>query len=166
MIRFSAEAIFASSTSKSGVRIPLIEGKCEQVHTSVLNHIFQQANVSDVGNFVKMRIWNLQSLLVCLTRDEWISGWRSGLASRIQRWCLAFTHHMWWCVFWYIRDPRIGLLPDKVLKKMPLDLQKRFPIYPACPKYLAALRCGSAFPENGSAFRKDLEKVGKTQVDW
>ena len=65
MIRFSADAIFASSTSKSGVRIPSIEhedlrsstdstiftslihsiasvGNCELVHTSVLNLIFQQ----------------------------------------------------------------------------------------------------------------------------
>ena len=86
--RFSAEAIFASSTSKSGIRIPLTEHEdlrsstdstistslihsiasvrhCEQVHTSVLKLIFQQANVADVGEFVKMKIWNLQSLLVC-----------------------------------------------------------------------------------------------------
>ena len=34
-------------------------------------------------------------------------------------------------------------LADKVLKKTSLDLQKRFPIYHACPKYLAAYRCGS-----------------------
>ena len=47
---------------------------------------------------------------------------------------------------------------DKVLKKTLLDLQKRFPIYPACPKYLAVHCCGSAFPENGLAFRQDLEK--------
>ena len=52
-------------------------------------------------------------------------------------------------------------LADKVLKKTLLDLKKRFPIYRACPKYLAAYRCGSAFPENGLAFRQDLEKVGK-----
>ena len=69
------------------------------------------------GEFVTMRIWNMQSLLVCSiilwkshhTRVEWISGWRSWLASRIQGcvWCLAFTRYMRWCVFWYIRDPRI-----------------------------------------------------------
>ena len=52
-------------------------------------------------------------------------------------------------------------LADKVLKKTPLDLQKRFPTYHACPKCLAARRCGSAFQENALAFRKDLEKVGK-----
>ena len=52
-------------------------------------------------------------------------------------------------------------LADKVLKKTPVDLQKRFPIYHACPKYLAAHCCGSAFPENGLAFRQDLDEVGK-----
>ena len=65
-----------------------------------------------------MKIWNLQSLLVCpiilwrvsSTEDAWISGWRSWLASLILNWCLAFSHHMRWCVFWYIRDPRIELL--------------------------------------------------------
>ena len=73
MIRFSAEATFASSTSKSGVRNPVMEhedfrsstdstistslihsiasvGNCEQVHASV---IFQQANVAGVGNLSK-----------------------------------------------------------------------------------------------------------------
>ena len=72
MILFSAEAFFASSTSNLGIRIPLIEhedlrsstdstnptslihsiaseGNCEQVHTSVFNLIFRQANVAGVG---------------------------------------------------------------------------------------------------------------------
>ena len=49
---------------------------------------------------------------------------------------------------------------DKVMKNTLLDLQKRFPIYHVCPKYLAAHFCGSAFPENG------LDEVGKTLVDW
>ena len=31
---------------------------------------------------------------------------------------------------------------DKVLKKTQLDLQKRFPIYHVCPKFLAAHLCG------------------------
>ena len=89
MILFSAEAILASSTSKLGIEIPRVDdedlnsstestnstslihciasvGNCEQVHTSVLNLIFQQANVAGVENlFVKMKIKNLQSLLVC-----------------------------------------------------------------------------------------------------
>ena len=72
MILFSAEAILASSTSKFGIEILRIDdedfksstestistslihciasvGNCEQVHTSVLNLIFQQANVAGVG---------------------------------------------------------------------------------------------------------------------
>ena len=36
-----------------------------------------------------------------------------------------------------------------MLKKTPLDLQKRFPIYHTYPKYLAAYRRGLAFPQNG-----------------
>ena len=52
------------------------------------------------------------------------------------------------------------------MKKKPVDLQKRFPKNHACPKCLAAYRCGSAFPQNGLAFRQDLEKVGITLVDW
>ena len=52
------------------------------------------------------------------------------------------------------------------MKKTPLDLQKRFPIYHAYPKYLAAYRCGSAFSQDGLAFRQDHDKVEITQVDW
>ena len=69
-----------------------------------------------VREFVKMKIRNVQSLLVypiilwksSSTKDDWISGWRSWLASRIQGcvWSLAFTHFMRWCMFWYIGDPR------------------------------------------------------------
>ena len=73
MILFSAEAILASSTSKFGILVDdedfqsstestistsLIQcmasvRNCEQVHTSVLNLIFQQANVAGVGNLSK-----------------------------------------------------------------------------------------------------------------
>ena len=75
-IQFSAEAIFASSTSKFGTWIPLTEHEdfrsstestnstsliqgivsvrnCEQVRTSVLNLFFQQANVAGVVNLLK-----------------------------------------------------------------------------------------------------------------
>ena len=55
---------------------------------------------------------------------------------------------------------------DKVLRKTQLDLQKRFPICHACPKYLAAHCCGSAVPQNGSAFLQVSDVLGKTQVDW
>ena len=76
MILFSAEAILASSTSNFGIGIPLVDDEdfksstestistslihciasvrnCEQVHTSVLNLIFQQANVAGEGNLSK-----------------------------------------------------------------------------------------------------------------
>ena len=76
MILFSAEAILASSTSKFGFGKPLVDdedyksstestistslihciasvGNCEQVHTSFLNPIFQQANVAGAGNLSK-----------------------------------------------------------------------------------------------------------------
>ena len=76
MILFSAEAIFASSTSKFGIEIPRVDdedlnsstestnstslihsilsvGNCEQIHTSVLNLILQQANVAGVVNLSK-----------------------------------------------------------------------------------------------------------------
>ena len=71
MILFSAGAILASSTSKIGIRIRITDdedyksstestistsliqciasvGNCEQVHTSVLTLVFQQANVVPV----------------------------------------------------------------------------------------------------------------------
>ena len=76
MFLSSAEAILASSTSKFGIEIPLIDdedsksstestistslihgvafvGNCEQVHTSVWNLIFQLANVVGVVNLSK-----------------------------------------------------------------------------------------------------------------
>ena len=76
MILFGAEAILASSTSKFGIEIPRVDdedlnsstestnstslihcitsvGNCEQVHTSVLNPILQQANVAGVRNLSK-----------------------------------------------------------------------------------------------------------------
>ena len=78
MILFRADAILASSTSKFGIEIPRVDdedlnsstestnstslihciasvGNCEQVHTSVLNLIFQQAKVAGVGNLSKWR---------------------------------------------------------------------------------------------------------------
>ena len=76
MILFSAEAILASSTSEFGIEIPREDDEdlksstestnsnslihciasvrnCEQVHTSVLNRIFQKAKVVGVGNLSK-----------------------------------------------------------------------------------------------------------------
>ena len=78
MILFRAEAILASSTSKFSIEIPQVDeedlnsstestnstslihciatvGNCEQVHTSVLNLIFQQVTVAGVRNLSKWR---------------------------------------------------------------------------------------------------------------
>ena len=78
MILFNAEAILASSTSKFVIEIPRVDDEdhnsstestnstslihciasvknCEQVHTSVLNRISQQAKVVGVRNLSKWR---------------------------------------------------------------------------------------------------------------
>ena len=88
MIRFSAEAIFASSTSQSGVRIPLIRhedlrsstdsnnstssihstasvGNCEQIQTSVFESYLPISKCCWSTEFVKVKFRNMQSLLVC-----------------------------------------------------------------------------------------------------
>ena len=122
-----------------------------------------------------MKIRNPQSLLDCpsilckssLTRVEWISGWRSWLASRIQScvWCSAFTRYMRWCVFWYVGNPRIEPLWIRWWRRRRWIYKKRFPIFHACPKCLAAYRCGSAFLCNCLAFRQDLAKGG-SNAGW
>ena len=45
--------------------------------------------------------------------------------------------------------------------KMHVDLQKRFPIYYACPKCVAARLCGSAFLQNGLTFAQELDEGWK-----
>ena len=72
------------------------------------------------GEFVEMKIWNLQSLLVCfiilyrvcLTKDDCIFVWRSWLASLILNWCLILILPRLWGVnwFWYVRTPWIQFL--------------------------------------------------------
>ena len=59
------------------------------------------------------------------------------------RLCLAFDSHSLRAVMYVLTHYKSmdSTLADKVLKKTPLDLQKRFPIYHACPKYLAADCC-------------------------
>ena len=52
------------------------------------------------------------------------------------------------------------------MKKTPVDLQQRFTIYHACPKYLAAYRGGSAFTQDGLASRQEEhDKVEVTLVE-
>ena len=120
-----------------------------------------------------MKIWNLQSLLVCTiiplgvssTEDDRIFGWLSRLAFPILNWCTIFIiFHCGWMK--RLVDRWIPLIQ---LSRMRCwwrrKLQKRFPKCYACPKCLAAHLCGSALPENGLASRQDHDKVGKTLVD-
>ena len=66
--------------------------------------------------------------------------------------------HVVMCVL--IHQSSMGsTLADKVLKKTRLDLQKRFPIYHVCPKYMAE-RLFSL------AFHQDLDEEGRTLFDW
>ena len=51
------------------------------------------------------------------------------------------------------------------MKKTPVDLQKRFPIFYANPKCQASYLCGSAFPQDGVASRQDHDKVEVTLGD-
>ena len=91
-----------------------------------------------LGELVKMRIWNLQSLLVytiflwksSLTWDDWISGWRSWLASLILNWFLACSYHMWCWVLWYIRDPCARLLRISCRRRRRWICTKTFPDVP------------------------------------
>ena len=59
-----------------------------------------------------------------------------------------------------------SILKDKELMKMQVDLQKRFPKYHVCPKYMAALRCGAAIRKNASTSLQVWDEVGMTLVDW
>ena len=112
-----------------------------------------------------------------LCRDENCEGcsqqqvWRQQVWSRHWRllaWCDPNHRRISSCVIMEkCRPPGEVCLP---LRKPPRSdsrsQEKRFPIYHACPKCLAAYRCGLAFPQNGLASLQELEKVGKTQVDW
>ena len=41
----------------------------------------------------------------------------ASLPQEFVNWCLAFTHQMWWCVFWYIRTPWIQLLRTRCWRR-------------------------------------------------
>ena len=146
----------------------------ELVHTPLLNLIFQQANVAVVGEFIKMKIWDLQSLVICtnslkiLSKDDWTFGWRSRLASLILIWCLVSILHRLWRVdwFWYLRTPWIQFLLIMGWRRRCWIYKKRLPIYHVCPKCLAAPLRSSAFLQNDLAFHQELDEVGMTLVDW
>ena len=177
MILFSAEAIFASTTSKSGVWSPLTEHEDFRSSTdSTTSHFFDPQHSFRkklwTSTYLSLEIFssnkqtlltwwiclnedpNLQSLLVCsiilwrssLTWEDWISGWRSWLASLILDWCLAFTRYMRWCVFWYMRDPRIWLFRTRCWRGRRWIYKKRFPIYHACPQMLGGMSLRLSIP--------------------
>ena len=122
---------------------------CEQIHTSVLNLIFQTSKCCWCREFVEMKLRNLQSSLVCsiilervsLTNDERTLGWRSWLASLILNWCsILILLHQWWVNCWDKWELH-GF--NQFLQIM--CCKKHFPIYHVCPKCLAAHLCGSEF---------------------
>ena len=57
-----------------------------------------------------------------------------------------------------------AILEDKELRKMLVDLQKRFPMYHVCPKCLAAPLCGSAIRKTVATFLQVSGEVGMTLV--
>ena len=76
--------------------------------------------------------------------------------------------HVVMCILlrWESKD---WILLEKVMKKTPVDLQKRFPIYHACPKCLATYHCSSAFSQDGLASRQWSRKGGSNTgrlVTW
>ena len=177
MILFSAEAILASSTSKLGMWIPLFDdediksstestiftsliqciasvGNCEQVHTSVLNLIFQQANVAGVGNLSNgdlksaVVVGLLHNSLKSLLHWRWQNFWltvQTGI-SDLDPVFVSHSFPLWMSEAALLFCNTMDSIPaGKVLKRTQLNLQKSFPIYHVCPKCLAALLCGSAF---------------------
>ena len=126
--------------------------------------------------FVKTKIWNLQSLLICsinlwsisLTRDDWIFGWRSGLASLILNWCLFLTlfHCGWMNWFRYMRTPCVQFLRMECWRGRGWIFKNVSRYTILCSTCLAAHLCGSAFLQNGFSFRQELDEVRMTQVNW
>ena len=94
---------------------------------------------------------------------------KAGTISTLHNPLKIFPHqgrlNFWLTVLTGISDPRLCLAFDVHSlhgvneMKTPLDLQKRFPIFHACPKCLAALLCGSASLKNGLAFLQELDEV-------
>ena len=65
-----------------------------------------------VGGLPHNSLKNLPLWRISLTKDDWIFGWRSGLASLILNCCLALTPpRLWWVnLFWKMKTPWIQLL--------------------------------------------------------
>ena len=125
---------------------------------------------------VKMDIQNLQSLLVCSiilwkvysTKDDWIFGWRSKLASRISIlfWSFTFLRCRHMMRLLNCRTPWIQFLRIRSWRRSMWICKKRFPIYHVYPKCIAALLCGAAIRMKASTSLQILDEVGMTLVDW
>ena len=194
---FSAEAIFASSTSKFGMCIPSTEhedfrsstestnstslirsiisiGNCEQAHTTVLNLIFQQANVAGVVNMSK---WRSEICSRCWSAPKLFEKSPSLGMTEFLADCPDW--HLWsWTGVWLslitcgdVCSDTLGLHGfnsfGQSAEKSAVGFAKNVSQFSMCaPNALRPVFCGLALPENGLAFHQDLEKVGKTLLDW
>ena len=124
------------------------------------------------GEFVKMKIWNLQPLLVCSDNSlknlpHW--GWLKFLAGspdwHLWSWTGVWllTHpSMWWVnVFWYIRTPWIRLLRIRCWRRRCWICKNVSRYTMRVPNTWRPILCGSAFPENGLAFHQESGWGGK-----
>ena len=164
-----------STNSTSLIHCIASVGNCEQVQTSVLNLIFQQANVAGVGNLSKWRseicsrcwcsiiLWKVSS-----TEDDWIFGWRSRLASQISILFWSFTFLRCRHVKRFLNScpPWIQFLRIRSCRGSMWICKKRFPIYHVYPKWMAALLCGAAIRRKVSTSLLVLDVLGLTLVDW
>ena len=140
-----------NSSTESSISTSLIHciasvGNCEQVHTSVLNLVFQQPKVAGVGNLSQWRSRNLQSLLVCthnslksLLHWGWLNLWltvQTGISD------LDFVQAFHFSPPWMngaalqSMNSIDAILEDKVLMMTHLDLQKTFPDIPCVSQML------------------------------
>ena len=209
MILFSAEAIFASSTSKIRHWNTANRWRRSQKNIHWINqlHFFdpmysfrRKLRTSTylslesylpaskgcwVSEFVEMKIWDLQSLVVCplilcrisLTGDDWIFGWRSGLASLIFNWCLILTlPRRWWVnLFWQMGTPWIQVLRIRSWRRS-LWICKNVSRYTKCVpnawRSFSAARRYEGRPQQSFWYRMWWEKhwstgnVGISTANW
>ena len=189
MILFSAKPIFASNTSKSGIETPREDdedlssssestnstssnhyiasvGNCEQVHTSVLNLIFQQAKVAGVGNLSK---WRSEICSRCWSAPHFFEEFPP-LKLTVQT-CISDLDFVLALHFSPLEtreaapqllSPMDSILEDKELMKMHVALQKHFPMYHVYPKCMVALLCCAAIRRKAST----SHKVSNEERHW
>ena len=177
MILFSAEAILTSSSSKFGIEIPRTDdedlnssttnssslihciasvGNCEQIHTSVLNLIFQQEKVAGIKNLSKWRseiccrCWSAPQFFEespPLKTTESFAYDQTGISDP-DFVLVSFTFlrcgHVNRFLNSFLSSKESSILEDKKLKRKLVDSQKRFLLYRMHPKYLAANLCVAA----------------------